>query len=126
MKLKPDQHFRLLWMRMGGEPLIKEFRFCKTRKFRFDYYSLSGVAIELEGGIWSKGRHTRGAGYIKDMEKYNLAAELGILVFRIPSHDINSKWLRPIIKVINEGGTMRYRGLLHEVIKRKEKESGHV
>jgi hypothetical protein len=36
------------------------------------------------------------------MEKYNLAASMGILVFRVPSHDISTKWLSPIIKTINE------------------------
>jgi hypothetical protein len=36
------------------------------------------------------------------MEKYNLAASMGILVFRIPSHDISANWLSPIIKTIKE------------------------
>jgi hypothetical protein len=66
------------------------------------YYHPSGIAIELEGGVWSKGRHTRPSGFLNDMEKYNLAASMGILVFRVPSHDISTKWLSPIIKTINE------------------------
>jgi len=72
------------------------------RRFRFDYYHIEGVAIELEGGVWSRGRHTRPTGFLNDMEKYNLAASMGILVFRVPSHDISTKWLSPIIKTINE------------------------
>jgi len=52
--------------------------------------------------VWSRGRHTRPTGFLNDMEKYNLAASMGILVFRVPSHDISTKWLSPIIKTINE------------------------
>jgi hypothetical protein len=37
------------------------------------------------------------------MEKYNLAAQLGIFVFRVPSHNISAEWLSPIIKSIKKG-----------------------
>jgi hypothetical protein len=40
------------------------------------------VALEVEGGAWSGGRHTRGAGFLGDMEKYNAAAILGWCVLR--------------------------------------------
>ena len=83
----------------------KEYKFAVGRRFRFDYYVdflTSGIAIELEGGVWTRGRHTRPSGFLNDMEKYNLAASMGILVFRIPSHDISANWLSPIIKTIKE------------------------
>ena len=83
-------------MAVGG--WVKEYKFVDGRRFRFDYYHLNGVAIELEGGVWTRGRHTRPSGFLNDMEKYNLAASMGILVFRIPSHDISTKWLSPIIE----------------------------
>lgn len=118
MKLNPNKKFELLWASLGGQPLIREYKFCDTRRFRFDYYSIYGVAIEIEGGIWSKGRHTRGAGYIKDMEKYNLAAQRRILVFRIPAHNITTEWLRPIISTISHGGSMMHYNLITKLIKR--------
>lgn len=102
MKLTPSAKFELLWRSFGGGELKKEYKFADGRRFRFDYYHIEGVAIELEGGVWSKGRHTRPTGFLNDMEKYNLAASMGILVFRVPSHDISTKWLSPIIKIINE------------------------
>jgi hypothetical protein len=102
MKLSPSAKFELLWRSLGGGELKKEYKFADGRRFRFDYYHIEGVAIELEGGIWRMGRHTRPSGFLNDMEKYNLAASMGILVFRIPSHDIITKWLSPIIKTINE------------------------
>ncbi len=40
------------------------------------------VAVEIEGGIWTGGRHTRGKGYQGDMEKYNAAQLYGWKVLR--------------------------------------------
>ncbi|UQO04943.1 hypothetical protein L0Z13_11335 [Burkholderia multivorans] len=37
---------------------------------------------EIEGGVWTGGRHTRGAGFESDAHKYNLAALDGWRVFR--------------------------------------------
>lgn len=102
MKLSPSAKFEILFKSLGGWGLVKEYKFSDGRRFRFDYYHIAGVAIELEGGVWTKGRHTRPSGFLNDMEKYNLAASLGILVFRIPSHDISTKWLTPIIETINQ------------------------
>jgi hypothetical protein len=105
MKLTPSAKFEILWKALGGGELKREHKFAEGRRFRFDYYLdflTSGIAIELEGGVWSRGRHTRPSGFLNDMEKYNIAASMGILVFRVPSHDISTKWLSPIIKTINE------------------------
>ena len=66
-----------------GTKFVKEYKFHPTRKWRFDYANLEKkIAIEVEGGIWTKGRHTRGKGYIGDMEKYNNAVLLGWKVLR--------------------------------------------
>ena len=49
-----------------------EFKFHATRHWRFDYCWIDDkIALEVEGGIWINGRHNRGSGSIKDMEKYN-------------------------------------------------------
>lgn len=62
----------------------KEYRFHRTRKWRFDYaYPEEKVAIEVEGGVWTGGRHIRSTGFLKDMEKYNEAGLLGWRIFRI-------------------------------------------
>lgn len=61
----------------------REFRFHPTRLWRFDYaWPAALVALEVEGGVWTGGRHTSGAGFLRDMEKYNSAALLGWRVFR--------------------------------------------
>lgn len=68
-----------------------EFRFHPTRKWRADFYiEDTKLLIEVEGGIWSGGRHTRGKGYLGDMEKYNTATALGYQVFRFSTEQVTS------------------------------------
>ena len=54
-----------------------EFVFHPTRKWRFDVcWPEVLFYVELEGGVYSGGRHVRGSGYTKDCEKYNAAVML--------------------------------------------------
>lgn len=60
-----------------------EYVFCPHRKFRFDIALVDDkIAIEYEGTISEKSRHTTITGYSKDCEKYNLAQVLGWKVLR--------------------------------------------
>lgn len=64
---------------------VQEHKGLEGRKFRFDCACPDKkIAIEIEGGIWlgSKGGHTSGIGYDKNMEKYNLAVLEGWKVLR--------------------------------------------
>jgi very-short-patch-repair endonuclease len=64
-------------------PPVPEFRFHPVRKWRFDFaWPALRVALEIEGGVYAKGRHTRGKGFEADIEKYNTAALLGWTVIR--------------------------------------------
>lgn len=64
-----------------GVRCVKEYRFHPVRKWRFDYaIPKYKIAIEIDGGVWTYGRHNRASGYIKDMEKMNTAASSGWLV----------------------------------------------
>nr|WP_319537246.1 hypothetical protein [uncultured Vibrio sp.] len=69
----------------------KEYRFHETRRWRFDFaYPEQQLAVEVEGGTWAGGRHTRGSGYEKDCEKYNEAALRGWSVLRFTGSMIKS------------------------------------
>lgn len=60
-----------------------EYRFDPVRKWRFDFaWPNLKIAAEVEGGAWSQGRHTRGAGFVGDCEKYNAALLAGWQVLR--------------------------------------------
>ena len=62
---------------------VRELRFAPPRKWRFDFaWPARRVAVEIEGGIWSGGRHTRPQGYEGDLEKYNCATVEGWRVLR--------------------------------------------
>lgn len=70
-------------------PTEMEYKFHPERRWRFDFaWPDRKVALEVEGGVWIAGRHTRGSGFVKDMEKYNAAATLGWRVLRVQPKDL--------------------------------------
>lgn len=60
-----------------------EHRFHPERKWRLDFaWPHYKTSVEIEGGIWSEGRHVRGYGFEADCEKYNYAQLFGWVVLR--------------------------------------------
>jgi very-short-patch-repair endonuclease len=71
---------------------VEEHRFDAVRKWRFDFaWPSRMLAVEVEGGTHSGGRHTRGAGYAADCEKYNAATISGWRVLRFTGDHLNDK-----------------------------------
>ncbi|MCO8081978.1 endonuclease domain-containing protein [Acinetobacter lwoffii] len=69
----------------------QEFEFHPKRKWRADFHLIDKkILVEVEGGIWSGGRHTRGKGYLGDMEKYNAATMMGFQVIRFSTEQVKS------------------------------------
>ena len=69
----------------------REFKFHQKRKWRADFHIVGKrILVEVEGGVWSGGRHTRGKGYIGDMEKYNAAVVMGYQVLRFSTEQVKS------------------------------------
>jgi len=80
----------LYWVKIKGLPIPeREFVFHPERKWRFDFaYPNKKIGIEIEGGLFMQGRHSRGTGYVADCEKYNQAALLGWRVIRFTEKDL--------------------------------------
>jgi very-short-patch-repair endonuclease len=69
----------------------QEYKFHPKRKWRADFHIMGKkILVEVEGGVWSGGRHTRGKGYIGDMEKYNAAVVMGYQVLRFSTEQVKS------------------------------------
>lgn len=78
-----EERFLLLCRAEGLPTPEREYRFCPDRMWRADFaWPDARLLVEVEGGVWTRGRHTRGAGYVGDLEKYNRATLDGWRVLR--------------------------------------------
>lgn len=76
-----------------------EFRFDAKRRWRFDYaWEDEKVALEIVGGVWIRGHHSRGKDQIADMEKFNEAQILGWLVLQATPQQVNSGEAFAVVK----------------------------
>jgi very-short-patch-repair endonuclease len=82
---------------------VFEYRFHPPRRFRFDIcWPAARVAIEQEGGVWSAGRHVRPQGYLRDLEKYNLAVVDGWRVLRYTPEQIRAGlWVDAVQRLLD-------------------------
>jgi len=83
--------------KLGWGEVVAEFKFHPIRKWRADFGIPSAkLLIEVEGGFWMKGadgqggRHGRGGGSEKDMEKYNTANIMGYSLLRFSPKQANN------------------------------------
>jgi len=86
-----------------GCQVVAEYRFHPKRLWRFDYaLPQFRIAIEIDGGVWTQGRHTRGAGWLKDSEKLNTAAVMGWRMLRFtPDQKFTNKTIETIKAAMN-------------------------
>lgn len=80
-------------------PFSREHKFHPDRKWRFDFVLLPltrKIAIEIEGGIFNNGRHTRGKGFETDAMKYNAAVMLGWRVLRYSTAQVHPAHVKEI------------------------------
>lgn len=102
----------LTWFLWGIREPEKEYKFHATRKWRFDYcWPDFRIAVEIEGGIWTRGRHTRGSGALGDMEKYNEATALGWKLFRFTPEQLKTGEAQTFIKRVLDAEDRRLQKL---------------
>lgn len=76
----------------AGLPLgVGQHRFVPGRQYRLDRaWPEQLVAVEVQGGIWTAGAHSRGSGVQRDCVKLSIAAALGWRVLPVTSEMIES------------------------------------
>ena len=78
------------WASRGLPEPFSEYKLSHDRRWRLDFaWPYVKVAIEIEGGIFSFGRHTRGLGFFNDMAKMNMAQRLGWDVYRFTPEQLD-------------------------------------
>ena len=95
-----ELRFAEVWKQCGGRSLVREWRFDPTRRWRFDFADLLGHhAFEIEGGVWTRGRHTRPLGFQQDAEKYLAAQLAGWTVWRLTEPLITEAVVRQLVAI---------------------------
>ena len=98
-KITPKDMFSIWIEKELGIPCEKEHKFHPVRKWRFDYaVPTAKVALEVEGGVWTGGRHTSPKGFLGDIEKYNTATLMGWKVLRTTPDELMTAKTMDILK----------------------------
>lgn len=88
----PRLEYRFAREVVGEKPGLRDrLQAAGLKDWRFDFaWPDKKLAVEVEGGSWTGGRHTRGKGFSDDCQKYAEAVLLGWKVLRFTSDQIDS------------------------------------
>ena len=79
-----ERRFESYWLNHhpNAPQPVREFMFHPEKNWRFDFAWVNHmIALEIQGGTYSRGRHARGAAMRNDYEKLNAASSMGWRVF---------------------------------------------
>jgi len=83
---------------------VREFKFHPKRQWRLDFaWPGCKIAVEVEGGAWTGGRHLRGYGFQADCEKYAMALIAGWRVLRVTGQMVKDGTALDYIEQILKG-----------------------
>ena len=96
-----------LWHKLVAKRLPlpqREYRFHPTRKWRFDFaWPDLMLAVEVDGGEYVQGRHSRARGMRDDNTKINEAQRIGWVVLRFVGSQVKSGEALATIESFIEG-----------------------
>ena len=93
-----ENRFATLWDAIGGPELVREYRFDKSRRWRADFaWEEAQLLIEIEGGVWNRGRHLTPRGFMNDAEKYLAATLQGWAVIRLVDSMLTPDTIKQIL-----------------------------
>lgn len=90
---------QLAWqLRAEGLAFEREYRFHESRLWRLDFWFAGAkLAVEIDGGGWVNGRHSRGEGIERDCEKTSHIAMAGYRLMRVTPGQVKRgealKWI---------------------------------
>jgi len=86
-----------------------EHRFAPPRRWRIDFaWPDEKLAVEIDGGLFTGGRHARGVGMVADMEKSNALTLGGWSLLRFtPSQVNNGEAIRWILVWFEHWGKLK-------------------
>lgn len=87
----------------AGKGLRERLKKSGLKNWRADFAILDYLLlIEIEGGGWTGGRHTRPKGFAEDLLKYDAAMRLGYTVYRCsPEMVMSNRAIETISKIIS-------------------------
>jgi len=89
--LSPGEETFAMHCKAHGLIPEREVKFCPLRNWRVDFlFRAESIIVEIEGGIWSNGAHTRGKHFESDAAKYNRATLMGYRVLRYSTAMVES------------------------------------
>ena len=103
-KLSNPEERLALHMRAESIEFVRQYRWCPGRAYRADFAVLWAspiLLIEVQGGVFKNGAHTRGPGYEYDRLRTNEAIILGYRLLEFtPKHVKNGQAIHAIKRAL--------------------------
>lgn len=95
-----------LQLTKAGLTFLPQHRISMSRRWRADFFLPPHLVVEIEGGTWINGRHTRGRGFENDCEKQAAALMQGHKVLRVTTRQVMENyaiaWITHIMNLRSE------------------------
>ena len=98
----PEREYRWAARLVGeGKGLRGRLAAAGLKDWRYDFaWPAQRLAVEVEGGAWVGGRHTRGAGFTADIAKYHAALSHGWTVYRCDARLVRTGEAARLVRVL--------------------------